>query len=392
MFQCFVLLSGLLSAAAISPCNVAEDGSKHAFASVDDYELLADIVLVASIDGKFHALNRTDGQKLWSMSDFLANVSVSPSLAPLVRTTHPKHSLNAMKSYIVEPQSGDIYIQTSPSTTLKHFQFSVPELVDISPFASVEDDTDGGRIFFGRKETSLLVIDIDTGEIKATFDAMCPIDTHQKQCPSFRVECKFEVEKSSLIFASRVVYIKRTDYHLSGYKRSQLKELPPVELSFSTYGPYDQDINANLQPSYHRTHDKTYLQMHPGGMIHSFRNFLDPTKTPEEGTRPLWGRSLTSPAVAAFDILRPRSTTSSRSPFILLQPQPTLADLFPGVPANALPHSGSAYVGVIEESGSLFVMSSTHFPFVAIESEKRDRIGSFHDDPEGIAGFFYVDD
>jgi serine/threonine-protein kinase/endoribonuclease IRE1 len=55
-----------------------------------DSELL-DIVLVASVDGKFHALNRTTGHTLWSMSSFSSSsTTVSPpsSLAPLVRTHH----------------------------------------------------------------------------------------------------------------------------------------------------------------------------------------------------------------------------------------------------------------------------------------------------------------
>ncbi|KAJ7805608.1 hypothetical protein B0H14DRAFT_1594481 [Mycena olivaceomarginata] len=55
-----------------------------------DSEIL-DIVLVASVDSKFHALNRTTGHTLWSMSSFSSSSAIfSPpsSLAPLVRTHH----------------------------------------------------------------------------------------------------------------------------------------------------------------------------------------------------------------------------------------------------------------------------------------------------------------
>lgn len=152
----------------------------------NDYELL-DTILVASIDGKFHALNRTSGQTLWSMSSFATTTSVSApsSLAPLVRTTHPERDPDLIddpdtdpsagggtETYIIEPQSGDIYMLTAPSEPLQRFPFSMAELVDISPFTSVgERDT---KVFVGRKETSLLVIELETGRIKATLNAECP--------------------------------------------------------------------------------------------------------------------------------------------------------------------------------------------------------------------------
>src|SRR5260221_9951087 len=51
---------------------------------------LLDIVLVASVDGKFHALNRSSGHTLWSMSSIATTTSVSApaSLSPLIRTPH----------------------------------------------------------------------------------------------------------------------------------------------------------------------------------------------------------------------------------------------------------------------------------------------------------------
>jgi len=141
-----------------------------------DHDLL-DIVLVASVDGKFHAINRTSGYELWSMSSFLTTTSVSaPStLAPLVRTSHPPGHFDAdeqHETYIIEPQSGAIYVLHSPSTPLQRFPFTMSELVDISPFTSVNGDET--RVFVGRKETSLLLIELETGKIKATLNSECP--------------------------------------------------------------------------------------------------------------------------------------------------------------------------------------------------------------------------
>lgn len=82
---------------------------------------LSDTVLLASIDGRFHAVNRTTGRTLWSMED---DSDASPSqslLHNLVRTDHnlspslPPDSDN-QELYIIEPQSGDIFVlSSSPS-------------------------------------------------------------------------------------------------------------------------------------------------------------------------------------------------------------------------------------------------------------------------------------
>lgn len=146
-----------------------------------DSELL-DIVLLASVDGKFHALNRTSGHTLWSMSSFAASPSISsPStLAPLVRTIHAVHDPDItddnspQEKYIIEPQSGDIYVMTTPTSPLQRFPYSMSELVDLSPFSF--PDRDDHRVFVGRKTTSLLLVELETGKIKATLNSECPWD------------------------------------------------------------------------------------------------------------------------------------------------------------------------------------------------------------------------
>lgn len=148
--------------------------------TTNDYDLL-DIILVASVDGKFHALNRTSGATLWSMSSFATTTSVSApsSLAPLVRTQHVERtpetdddSDTPQETYIIEPQSGDIYIMSSPSSPLQRFPFSMAELVEISPFTSMNEHET--RYFVGRKETSLILMELETGKIKATLNSECP--------------------------------------------------------------------------------------------------------------------------------------------------------------------------------------------------------------------------
>ena len=147
----------------------------------DDYELL-DICLLASVDGKFHGLNRTSGQILWSMSAPSNGSSSGPAaLAPLVRTQHLKSSsANAdpdddehTEMYIIEPQSGDIYVLPNPDAPLQAIPLTMSRLVDVSPF-SLPNDND--RVFVGKKETSLLMLELETGKLQGTLDSSseCP--------------------------------------------------------------------------------------------------------------------------------------------------------------------------------------------------------------------------
>lgn len=155
-------------------------GSRHYdIQASKDLELL-DIVLLASVDGNLHALNRSTGAVLWSMS---SNSPNPPStLGPLVRTQQAvtlddEGDDFQQEYYVIEPQSGDIYVMSSKSEPLQRLPFSMATLVDITPFRlSGEEDT---KTFIGRKETSLLLIELETGRIKQTISSECPWDEYE---------------------------------------------------------------------------------------------------------------------------------------------------------------------------------------------------------------------
>jgi serine/threonine-protein kinase/endoribonuclease IRE1 len=158
----------------------------HSTTADDALEVL-NVLLVASVDGKFHALNRTNGVKLWSMpsspppsSKHDASPTVPSILEPLISTKHLDADPDldddpfAHETYIVEPQSGDIYVSTnSPTAPLQRLPFSMTQLVDMSPFSFGEAD---GRVFVGSKKTSILLLELETGRVKAALDSECPWD------------------------------------------------------------------------------------------------------------------------------------------------------------------------------------------------------------------------
>ncbi|KAJ6591077.1 hypothetical protein DFH09DRAFT_192933 [Mycena vulgaris] len=356
-----------------------------------DSELL-DIVLVASVDGKFHALNRTTGHTLWSMASFVPSSSKSVSrgstLAPLVRTSHIDHDPDLtddgayQETYIIEPQSGDIYVMATPSSPLQRFPFSMSELVDMSPFSF--QAADDHRVFVGRKETSLLVVELETGNIKATIDSECPWDPFEDLRDG---EDELDLDEldgtKPQMSKPTEVFIGRTDYHITIHTRPSNKHRIPVQnLSFSTYGPNNQD-NV-LQASYRNTKDDAYIQSLPNGEIISFKARGE-TQQNSGSESVLWAYKFSNPIVAIFDVLR---TPNQHPPntFVLLQPRPQLSAILPqlthATSINQLPHLESAYIGMVEETGSLFAMSPDRFPLVVFSDGRKNR-GKLIDAPSG---------
>ncbi|KAJ7578194.1 hypothetical protein C8J56DRAFT_1170543 [Mycena floridula] len=330
---------------------------------------LLDVVLVASVDGKFRALNRTSGQIIWSMS---GNSTVA-ALDPLVRTIHiePDPDLvddsTNQEIFIIEPQSGDIYVMSTPSSPLQRFPFSMSELVDMSPFSF--SDRDDNRVFVGQKETSLLVVELETGHIKAVLNSACPWDRFEDSQQS---DGEIDLDELDSVKASpsTEVFIQRNDYHVSILRPPPLGnniKLPPQKLQFSTYGPNNQD--SILQASYRRPSDDSYIQSLPNGNVISFKAVPRDKDGPLGKSSLLWDRQFDSPIIAVFDVLRRPSTRPSVPPhtFVLLQPRPGLHDLGPSLldTCHLLSNLHSAYVGMIEENGSLFAMSPSKYPFVA---------------------------
>lgn len=108
------------------PEHLAFDAPPHSQSSTDAlnggdtfHELqLQDIAILAGVDGRFHAVSRTTGHTIWSMEDIDSEKLGDPHnelLHPLVRTDHNlEEALQGDEGvgelYIVEPQSGDIFV------------------------------------------------------------------------------------------------------------------------------------------------------------------------------------------------------------------------------------------------------------------------------------------
>jgi len=91
--------------------------------------------------------------------------------------------------------------------------------------------------------------------------------------------------------------------------------------------------------------------------------------------------------VTVLDVVK---TSGRQNPMVLLQPSPRLQDVFPSMDlsntaklSHQLPNLDSAYVGVLEETGSLFAMSSDRFPLVAFGDANPNSAHPLIDPPPG---------
>ncbi|KAJ7326446.1 ribonuclease 2-5A-domain-containing protein [Mycena albidolilacea] len=93
--------------------------------------------------------------------------------------------------------------------------------------------------------------------------------------------------------------------------------------------------------SYQNTKDDAYIQSIPNGEIISFK-----ASSGTEDHSILWGLKFNNPIVAIFDL------------------SAILPELTHATSMDQLPHLQSAYIGLVEETGSLFAMSPDRFPLV----------------------------
>ncbi|KIM27925.1 hypothetical protein M408DRAFT_329839 [Serendipita vermifera MAFF 305830] len=307
---------------------------------------LSDTVLLASIDGRFHAVNRTTGSAIWSMEDDSNSNPSQTLLHNLVRTDHNPSSDTPIDSddqelYVIEPQSGDIFILSPDGSDsqepLRRLPYSVPQLVEHSPFVIDEPN----RVFVGMKETSIIEVDLDQGIIKSVMSGT----------KSWHNDGEINDDDGYQRRSDRrIVQIGRTDYTIKVFYHSTLLQT----LSFSTYGP--NNVNKPLQNVWKRTPDDVYLQPSWDHTTYAFSSL---------GESALWIKRFKHPVVAVFDVvLQDSGNGTSAKPLVLLQPRPKLHELFPTRAAQIDMTRDKTFVNQI--GNSLWAMGHLNYPLVNI--------------------------
>ncbi|SAM84556.1 uncharacterized protein UBRO_05840 [Ustilago bromivora] len=411
--------------------------------SVSDL-VLASTVVLTTVEGGLYALDRETGTQLWSLSPHASHESDS-LLRPLVTALYGKEQksfaeiaqggrafsspltgsspwLETGGIYIVEPSSaGDIYLLStangkggSPSPAngepgsvqLDKLPLTLPQLVELSPFSFAGDDT---RVFVGQKQTTLVELNIQTGELGAVFGGrqagvwcgaqahdMNPLPASDKTGsfadPESCIDDEPTLSGSSSKSTSQLAYIGRTDYTLNIHSRSSPEALQT--LHFSTFAPNagDRDVQILWTQTDHPDH-RAILGMPEEGSVVCF-NLTEADRqsrhgaSGEQDTRALWSTELRASVAGVFDVVYPaphlQNTKSLSRPILVPHPPILLHRIFPQISDHQesgfdndydtsaygsapAPRRRSAYLGIAGDS--LYAMSSHRFPLVAFTSK-----------------------
>lgn len=320
---------------------------------------LSPILLVSTLDGQLHALDRQTGIWNWSLTDPNPNSQLGlldpqPLIDSPPRSDHHHHLHHHHELYAIEPHDdGHLYLfLNSPSepSRLEKLPLSVSQLVDLSPFTLPGDSS---KMFIGKKDTHLIAIDLRTGRVvnilhsqpnrsssnpkQTSRGDQChphrsfplsppsadlntsPIDpTHSNSLPSITSD---DPHPSIDQRPRDLLYIGRTDYQVSIYSKPHTLI---QTLRYSTYSP--SNLPHSLQSMWTRTPDELYLEpTHDGNLVcfQAMPPIASHPSTPPERPQIKWQNSFDHPVASVFDIVFPNSPIQSTTS---VTPNPNLQD------------------------------------------------------------------
>ena len=392
---------------------------------------LSDTVVLTSVEGGLYAVDRQSGHRLWSLPPHAGHQSDS-LLRPLVTALYGKDQrsfaeiassfssklglgsmpeLEAGGIYIVEPSSaGDIYVLT-PSTSdddvaafdagpngrvkLDKLPLTLPQLVELSPFSFAGDDT---RVFVGQKQTTLVELDVRTGQLGAVFGGRAggiwcgaqanePASSSEGKSADSEACIDDENAFGATSQASHWAYVGRTDYTLNIHARNSPDLLQTLHFSTFTPNAGDRDIQSIWYRANHPD-GRAIMGMPEDGSVVCFNltEAEQPANGNEDSSKTLWSTQLEASVAGIFDVVYPaphlQNSKSMSRPILVSHPPVPISRLFPQIASGGSASGGgipslgsgsesrthrSTYLGIAGDS--LFAMGSNRFPLVAFASK-----------------------
>ncbi|KAI5294026.1 bifunctional endoribonuclease/protein kinase ire1 [Ascosphaera acerosa] len=327
--------------------------------SLQDWEV-EDFVLLATVDGSLHALERRTGAPLWTIE--------VPT--PMVETVYHRrnHSQNELHGrydldsdydseddellWIVEPsRDGDLYVyHQGPDGGLQKLGLTMKALVDNTPYSGLQPPV----TYTARKETTIYTVDARTGSVLRVFSSLGP-QALRNQC---RVNTSALVLDEELDCDSQLggtITIGRVEYTVAVQNTETGDAV--CTLKFTEWTPNSRD--ADLQDQYTITMDKRHIYSQHDGLAISM-DHGDPS-----GKR--FVQQFDSPVARVFDVARHVSPdTSDESPLVILS-QPLIPP-DPDYTSNAL-ETPYVYVNCTAQGG-WYAMSEASYPLVTSRSHE----------------------
>jgi len=314
--------------------------------SLDDWEV-EDYVLLATVDGDLYASDRSTGTERWHYK----------ASHPMVETRHFRANRSAVEDdfdeidqyiWVVEPtRDGELYLWKPGKNSgagLTKTGWTMKKVVEeFNPY----DDPESGISYLGDKKTTMVTLNAATGALIKEFGSGGTY-INQMELESCSKPNAIADGGSEECTEGGTITVGRTEYtvvirHTDGD--------PIASLKYSEWGPNVRD--NDLIQQHRATKDNRYITGQHDGKVYGF----DYARFKEE--RPLFTKSLSSPAARVFDVLR-RCPTPGADPELIVLPQPP-------IPTHdehaALRRSQNVFLNQTE-AGSWYALSGVRYPLV----------------------------
>jgi serine/threonine-protein kinase/endoribonuclease IRE1 len=314
--------------------NAASGGLIPSARSLHDWEV-EDFVLLATVDGHIHALDRYTGDEIWELTG-------KPMLETIYNTSvHQTSPQDQPFVWIVEPREDGALYLLSPGShpMLTHLGVTVKQLAENAPYSS--DDPELPVVYNVEKKTFMLLVEAASGIVKQSFSPGGTSPTGDSCAP-----------ESKNFFSARerdchgIIDIGQTQYTITIHNKKTNDHICTIK--YAEWNPNSRD--KDLQSQYDQTLDKQYIYTLYSGEVIAFDY-----KRPRKHQRPLYRQHLPYPVARVFDVARPLNDQTDEPPLVLL-PQPA-------GPAFSEDRANNVLLNRTE-NGAWYALSEVNYPAV----------------------------
>lgn len=333
--------------APLAPPTGASSGvSRQSARSLQDWQV-EDIILLATVDGKIYARDRTSGASRWELEVD----------RPMVETTY--HTTNKSTDgapgdddvlWIVEPrQDGALYLYSPVSGMgMQRLPLTVRKLVDeLSPYYNDEEPP---VVYTADKKVTVYTIDASNGNILRMFSTSGSVINNDRSCR--RVNALESIDQECEPIGT--LTLGRTEYTVRIQDRNTGDPICTISYFEWSSNSRDQDLHQQ----YSNTLDNRYVYSKHDGSIMALQH----SQPDRRGRHTSGGQSLVfshkfpSPVARVYDVIRPHNAEARDANLVVL-PQPV------GPVNEDWPALDNIFVNRTE-SGSWYALSERSYPLV----------------------------
>ncbi|KAJ1327405.1 serine/threonine-protein kinase/endoribonuclease IRE1 [Microdochium nivale] len=309
--------------------------------SLGDWEV-EDFVLLATVDGHLHAVDRDSGDERWHLEvEQPAVETIHHNTSGFGESTsHPLYG----NIWAIEPtRNGPLYVwtQSELGSGLMSTGLTMKQLVDDHVPYAVPDPP---VVYNGHKKTTLITLDAFSGRVIKWFGPGSPPQVDES-ATCYRPNGRF-AEGDGECVSSGTITLSRTEYTVTIDRLDRSEQI--ATLKYTEWGPNNAD--SDLHDQYRTSPRERYITSRTDGKLYVI------------GPAGKWALSLQSsvPVANVFEIGRPEDAPPGSNPELVLFPQPIPATKDD---ATSIARSNKVFLNQTE-SGSWYAMSGSAYPLI----------------------------